>query len=99
MPADALLQAVTQNVLRGLLAGFLHEPPLGHWYRNAFHVEGKTLAFHEVLARLLPRLKGTTAVECAIFARAPLEEDFAEWVAGLYRLCRRVLPPAESPEL
>jgi predicted nucleotidyltransferase len=98
-PPRALVEAVTQNVLRGLLAGFLHEPPLAHWYRNAYTIAGQTLAFHDVLGRLLPRLSGTTPADCEIFARAPSAAALGDWVAALYRLCRRVLPPADLPEL
>jgi len=98
-PPRALVEAVTQNVLRGLLAGFLHEPPLAHWYRNAYTIAGQTLAFHDVLGRLLPRLDGTTPADCEMVARAPNAAALGDWVASLYRLCRRVLPPADLPEL
>lgn len=98
-PSSTLVQAVTQNVLRALIIGFLHEPPLAYWYRNAFVVGGATLAFHDVLGRLLPRLEGTTREDCEMFARAPQAEMLGEWVAALYRLCLRVLPPSDAPEL
>jgi hypothetical protein len=97
--APALVQAVTQNILRSLITGYLHEPPLAHWYRHAYTVNSRALAFHEVLGKILARLQGVAPDECARFARAPRAEQLGEWVAGLYRLCRRVLPPAESPEL
>ncbi|MGH7627480.1 MAG: hypothetical protein ACREOJ_19440, partial [Gemmatimonadaceae bacterium] len=97
--APALVQAVTQNIVRSLITGYLHEPPLAHWYRHAYTVKGRVLAFHEVLEGVLVRLEGVASDECARFARAPRADKLGDWVAGLYRLCRRVLPPAESPEL
>ena len=98
-PSSALVQMVTQDVMRGLLVGFLHEPPLAHWYRHAFSVNGKELAFHDLLGQLLPRLTGTTHAECGVFAAAPPAEALGEWVSSLYRLCRRLLPAADSPEV
>ncbi len=99
VPSPVLVAAVVQNVMRGLVTGFLHEPPLAHWFRNAFTVEGRTVAFHDVLARLLPRLDGATAADRAMFSRAPRAEELGEWVASFYRLCRKLLPAADSPEL
>lgn len=95
-PPQALVGAVTQNVLRGLLSGFVHEPPLAHWYRNAFRVGTTSLAFHDVLGRLVPRLQGTTIDDREMFARAPAEGALGEWVAAFYRLCRRLLPPGST---
>ncbi|HEX7122422.1 MAG TPA: hypothetical protein VF178_08645, partial [Gemmatimonadaceae bacterium] len=56
--APALVQAVTQNILRSLITGYLHEPPLAHWYRHAYTVNSRALAFHEVLGKILARLQG-----------------------------------------
>lgn len=93
---QALVAAVTQNVLRGLISGFVHEPPLAHWYRNAFRVGTTSLSFHDVLGRLLPRLEGTTHGDCETFARAPAAASLGMWVAAFYRLCRRLLPAAST---
>ena len=65
--APALVQAVTQNIVRSLIAGYLHEPPLAHWYRHAYTVKSRALAFHEVLEGVLVRLEGVAPDECARF--------------------------------
>lgn len=94
----ALVQAVTQNALRGLLSGFLHEPPLAYWYRHACIVGTSPLSYSELFSRLLPLVGGVTNEECRVFGQSPDVAGLGNWVAALYRVCARVLSAASGPE-
>lgn len=97
LPRD-VVEVALQTALRGVIHGFLHQPALAYWYRHAWTGESEPLAYHEVLARLLPRFDGVSSNEIATLSREPRQSELPAWVALLYRLSCRLIPPAEAPQ-